>query len=116
MSEWILAVATIVSVYLLWQQNRILARQSPPVPERPKMRRYWPLLSMIGMMVVTIGVAGADIYYQHRSPAAVDWSIYPLHEISDYPFSNETVELDGRKFINCTFDNVTFKYKRCGTI
>jgi hypothetical protein len=48
-----------ITVYLLWDQNRILARQGPSVPpsnwrERlGKLRRYWPLAAMVLLTIAT---------------------------------------------------------------
>jgi hypothetical protein len=35
---------------------------------------------------------------------------YPLEEIRGKTFQNETVQIDGNAFIDCTFDNVTFRF------
>jgi hypothetical protein len=35
---------------------------------------------------------------------------YPLKEIRGKTFKDETVQLDGNSFIDCTFDNVTFRF------
>jgi hypothetical protein len=35
---------------------------------------------------------------------------FPLTQIQSRTFKNETVQIDGNEFIDCTFDNVTFKF------
>src|SRR5215470_1604184 len=35
---------------------------------------------------------------------------FPLNEVREKIFKNETVQLDGNEFINCTFDNVIFEF------
>jgi hypothetical protein len=36
---------------------------------------------------------------------------FPLKQIRDQTFKNQTVQVDGNEFINCTFDNVVFKFE-----
>jgi hypothetical protein len=35
---------------------------------------------------------------------------YPLKEYRGKTYKNETVQIDGNNFIECTFDNVTFRF------
>jgi hypothetical protein len=59
--------------------------------------------------------ATADVKYVSRDidyKAIMDkWLTYRYQEIYNQTFQNETVKLDGKKFLNCTFDNVTFQYE-----
>ena len=35
---------------------------------------------------------------------------FPLGQVQTKTFRNETVQIDGNQFIDCTFDNVAFKF------
>ena len=35
----------------------------------------------------------------------------PLRQIRDEIFANQPVQVDGNEFVDCTFDNVTFKFE-----
>jgi hypothetical protein len=35
----------------------------------------------------------------------------PLTQVRDQTFANQTVEVDGKEFVDCTFDSVTFKFE-----
>jgi hypothetical protein len=37
-------------------------------------------------------------------------AISTLEHVRDKTFKNETIELDGKRFTNCTFDSCTLKY------
>ena len=43
-------------------------------------------------------------------PAVLSFSDASLKQIYHQPFKNETVDLDGFDYVDCTFDNVTFRY------
>jgi hypothetical protein len=75
MAEWLIALGTIVSVLLLWQQNQILARQGPTAAPRQwtkMLHRYWPLVVMIILVVLNAGFAGVTVYSRQemQSPAS----------------------------------------------
>src|SRR5262249_26016180 len=39
------------------------------------------------------------------------WADLPLRQVRDQIFANQTVEVDGKEFVDCTFDGVTFKFE-----
>lgn len=47
----------------------------------------------------------------HLAAIAANWGTYRYQEEIGRSFQNEAVLLDGRKFSNCTFSNVTFVYE-----
>jgi hypothetical protein len=36
---------------------------------------------------------------------------FPLRQIRQQTFKNQTVQLDGNEYVDCTFENVTFKFE-----
>lgn len=112
MQGWIMAILAAASVYLLWRQNRILARKASPTLEQPYMRRYWPLILMTAMMLLTWTAIGYDLYNRHRNPLVGSnfSAIYAGKEPSKHVWKNEKVLLDGFHYQNCVFYNVTFEY------
>ncbi len=118
MAEWVIAFGTLVSLLLIWQQNRILARQASS--ERPsvnvlKIRRYWPMWTM-GLMMLAIWSAVIYDVYDRQFGAVVQidkhrWDTDPLEDVTGQRFASQTVVLDGRRFLQCSFDNVTFEYE-----
>jgi len=67
MADWVLAIATVIGLGLLWQQNRILARQALSVSqsERLNMHRYWPMAVMALLMLGVWAGVGYDSYERH---------------------------------------------------
>jgi hypothetical protein len=77
--EIVIGVAGVVlPSYLLYQQNRILARQGPP-PERTEMRRYWPLFTMAALTLSIWAGVGFDYYDRHHlkssKPIIIGWGL-----------------------------------------
>ncbi len=73
----------------------------------------WSRIIAALVIVVTWSAVGYDIYGQRHSGNSFpsDWETYAYQEIDNYKFSHVTVHLDGRKFVNCSFDNVTFEFE-----
>jgi len=88
---------------------------------------------VIGALLLTWLFFGYDVYHQSyaqpqqpKVPTTPDaiiaqlnlmtshWGNYQFEDIYNRPFSHETVKLDGRRFHNCTFDNVTFEFEGTG--
>jgi hypothetical protein len=111
MADWILAAAAVASLVLLWQQNRILSRQGPAAPEKPEMRRYWPMLAMFLMMCGIWAAVSVDIYI--RDHRARKWSDNMV-VIWTKTYEDQTVQLDGYDYEDCTFKNVSFDYEGTG--
>jgi hypothetical protein len=69
------------------------------------------LVLAIGSLVACIvGLAtrpDVDREWSHPRPA----SSYPMQTTTGATFHNETVPLDGHKYVNCTFHEVTFTYE-----
>jgi len=64
------------------------------------------LALVIGLIAGRMGLAG----HSNALSLANFRPDFPLKEIREKTFKNETVELDGNAFIDCTFDNVTLKF------
>jgi hypothetical protein len=111
-----------LAVALLGIGINILLKR-PDMESRAK--TFWGALGtlfiMIGgsiLLILLLGFLGVGI----RSPfflengqaeekrATRGWEKYPLTIVRDRMFQGETVVLDGREFINCKFDDVTFEY------
>jgi hypothetical protein len=65
------------------------------------------LALVIGPTVGQMAVAEQGTNTQSQTNFRED---YPLKEIRGKTFKDETVELDGNSFIDCTFDNVSFRF------
>src|SRR5215471_15061257 len=64
------------------------------------------LALVVGLIVGRMGLAG-----QSNALSLANFRPdFPLKEIRGKTFKNETVQLDGNAFIDCTFDNVTLKF------
>jgi hypothetical protein len=93
-------------------------------------------VAMVALMIATCLAVGFDYFDRHPIIGSVSespliapmnddllkvrrqlmyitarWNGYPLQNIVDTNFNGGTVLLDGRKFSNCTFSNVTFVYE-----
>jgi hypothetical protein len=82
--------------------------------------RKWAIIMVLSALIICAAV-GYDIYDRHyyhpTFDAALAWDdTRPLERIYSQTFQNETVRLDGRHFINPTFDNVTFEYEGKGGV
>jgi hypothetical protein len=116
---------------LMWQQNRILRMQNEILaheagivsnPARPTYRKYWPMLVMGVLMLLTWGAVAADHYDRLYHPKVVErivaarpykFEFKPdaaLEVVSHRVFADDTVLLDGHDYEDCTFTNVSFKY------
>ena len=83
----------------------VIAEHYPSLPRL----RVW-----VALLFVTWGALGYDIYDRHVGhPSSkiqtFDWTI-PLTQIRGAIFVNEKVDVDGKEFIDCTFNHVTFVY------
>lgn len=87
------------------EQNRIMIEQGGSAAPKAKIYRppYWPLISMGAMVLLCWGAA----LYNHKEN---DWAARPLRRVEHQYFKNQSVELDGKEFIDTTFDNVSFVY------
>src|SRR5215467_9673898 len=64
------------------------------------------LALVVGLIAGRMGLAG----HSDALSLANFRPDFPLTEIRQKTFKNETVQLDGNAFIDCTFDNVTLKF------
>lgn len=93
---------------------RIFGRKEV-LPQRIETRKLrWAILLAVASIALTISAIG--LYRTERlSPdyVAIDkaWGKYDYTDVWNRNFSNEDVQLDGRKFHNCHFENVTFVYE-----
>jgi hypothetical protein len=71
----------------------------------------WILISALalvtGLIAGRMGVAGPTPNTVSLANFRAD---FPLRQIQAKALKNETVQIDGNEFIDCTFDNVTFKF------
>ena len=86
-------------------------------PTLPKIRLW------VALLLITWGALGYDLYDRHHPRYGTDpQSVYawddnkPLERIYTQTFVNETVVLDGKEFINPTFDNVTLIFNGTGGV
>jgi hypothetical protein len=64
------------------------------------------LALVVGLIAGRLGLAG-----QSNALSLANFRPdFPLKEIREKTFKNETVQLDGNAFIDCTFDNVILKF------
>ena len=122
-SDLVNIIVGIATIYFFWQQNRIFERQNEifskqaemdpvvTVANFSKLKRYWPMLGI----VATWAFIGYDIYDRHHQRFGYDpntaWDdSKPLDRVYSRKFTNETVVLDGKLFIDPIFDNITFAY------
>jgi hypothetical protein len=64
------------------------------------------LALVVGLIAGRMGLAG----HSNALSLANFKPDFPFTEIRGKTFKNETVQLDGNAFIDCTFDNVTLKF------
>ena len=63
---------------------------------------------VVGLIVGRMELAGPTA----NAPSASNFrEDFPLKQIREQTFKNQTVQVDGNEFINCTFDNVAFKFE-----
>jgi hypothetical protein len=65
------------------------------------------LALVIGLIAGRMGLVGQS---PNTLPLANFRADFPLTKIQTKTFKNETVQLDGNEFIDCTFDNVVLKF------
>lgn len=125
MTDLILIVAAIASTYLQWQQNQIFKRQNEIFADQAgkrtmptetakalRFKRYWPTM----VMAVLILFVGYDLYDRHKTPDYKTWHSPKEETVYAKSFMNETVELDGKKFDRCNFENVKLLYHGLGPV
>jgi hypothetical protein len=116
-------VISLIYVYLLWEQNRLLKAQNQimqreegsemaDLPKPSRLKSHWPILAMLGLTLLT-GAAVLFNYYHNSVTSSENWEKErkSLEEMRFKSYSNGEVELDGKRFENCTFSNVTFVYR-----
>ena len=65
------------------------------------------LALVIGLIAGRMGLVGPTPNTMSLANFRAD---FPLKQIQSRTFKNETVQIDGNEFIDCTFDNVVFKF------
>jgi hypothetical protein len=80
----------------------------------PNIRSTNHLWVLICAFALVIGLAAAQMALAEESSNTQSLTNfredYPLKEIRGKTFQNETVQIDGNAFVDCTFDNVTFRF------
>jgi hypothetical protein len=76
----------------------------------PSKTRYWVLftISTLALVFSTVGIVSSR--NQYKWPP-VNAPLQGLEVVQLRPFAYETVELDGKRFLNCKFDHVTLIYR-----
>lgn len=65
------------------------------------------LMLIVGLIVGRMGFVGQTT----TAPSALNFrDDFPLKQVRDQTFKNQDVNVDGNEFINCTFDNVVFRF------
>jgi len=71
----------------------------------------WVLISVLALVVGLIGGRMGLVGQPPNTLSLANFRAdFPLSKIQAKTFSNETVQIDGNEFIDCTFDNVIFKF------
>ena len=87
---------------------RLLKDSTKNTPIKLMLRSNWPLA------VVVICAAGlsAFTWFLHKHSVQFAYSNIPtLKDIHDKAYINEIVDVDGRSFRHCTFQNVTLRWQ-----
>jgi hypothetical protein len=81
MSDWVDVLVGAANIYFLWQQNQIFRKQNdifaaqaertkaPPEILTSRLKRYWPMLAMAGLVLFTWIGLGLRYYLQETSDA-----------------------------------------------
>lgn len=86
---------------LLLSAYAVISHYKPQLPKLP----MW-----VAGMVLTLAGLGYDYYDRHTTPDYKTWRSSKEETIYAKSFINETVELDGKKFDRCNFENVKLLY------
>jgi hypothetical protein len=62
---------------------------------------------VIGLVIGRTGVIGQTVKVPSESPFRKD---FPFKQIRQATFKDQTVPLDGNEYVDCTFNNVMFKF------
>jgi hypothetical protein len=72
----------------------------------------------IAALLLTWALLGFDFYDRHYgygyNPDRVWNDNAPLKQVNNRNFRNETLQIDGVRFFNCSFDHVTFSWRGTG--
>ena len=72
---------------------------------------FWVLICVLALV---IGLAAGQTALAEQSANTQSLANfredYPLKEYRGKTYKDETVQIDGNNFIDCTFDNVTFRF------
>jgi hypothetical protein len=81
----------------------------------PTITRTNLLWGLVCALALVVGLIAGRMGLVGQSPNTLSTANFradfPLHQIREKTFKNETVELDGNSYVNCTFDTVTFKFE-----
>ena len=71
--------------------------------------RYWPMLAMGVLMLLTWTAVAVD--YAYVRPQFVTVPLRKMQSFQDMTFTNTTLEVDGKAFIRCKFNNVRLRFR-----
>ena len=73
------------------------------------------LWALISVLALVIGLIAGRMGFVGQTPNSLSLANFrtdfPLSQIRAKTFRNETVQIDGNDFIDCTFDNATLKFE-----
>jgi hypothetical protein len=112
--KWMLDWGGRIDVFRTW--GSVMMDALPTIPPWASL-----VLIVIGMLLIWLDLrrargpgpqaAAIQVQVETQEPFRTDDWDKPLEKQFRIKFKNETVLLDGFEFIECTFDNVTFKYQ-----
>lgn len=110
--DWYFIIATVLAIPALLGTDWKLVRGRLTVPTNPSRRReLLMLLAIVGSL--TISSFG---WYKAEHPHVDTWQSPTQQTIYAKSYINETVEIDGKTFDRCTFENVKLLYHGLGPV
>jgi len=107
--DTLVGVSTLVLTFL--EGRRVMRRsaqdETNPGAARPSpWREHWPLTAMVAILVLFFGFR---IYQGFSQP---DWLAIEndLATVLNQDFKNQEIEIDGKRFRGCSFENVTLVF------
>ena len=95
--------------------NEIALGEGKTLAENVYKPSRWPQLTMIALTVLTWSAVGFDYYDRHPNwavkPVTQAELDKPLEQVWGKTFINERIALDGKEYVDCTFQNVMFDYE-----
>jgi hypothetical protein len=118
-----IVVGLIVSLpmfYLMYRQNKIMemdleSRGKSVGAPKLSIRRYWPMVAMLALALITWSAVGTWIYLRHTTFDLTKLPDAQMERVSGKTFLGGEIPIDGKLFEYCTFKDVTLTYHGTGT-